>query len=577
MNTVVVAPLLVALVTAVATLLSRTHGTIQRAISLLGGIAYLAAVAALVEAAILPLGSAGTTLVYTVSNWRAPFGIVLVADPLSALLLALSAVVSLGALAYSVVYVDSFGQRLSYHSLYHFMLVGVTGSFLTGDVFNLFVWFEVMLMASYVLVVFHGGAEQTRAALNYVVLNLVGSAVMLLAIGGLYATTGTLNMADIARRLAAPETYGVNPVPVLGLAAILFAVFALKAGVVPFHFWVPAAYRAAPAPVTAMLAGVVKKVGVYAMIRLYFTVFAAATLPVDAPLIGGDSMLAFFGPVLFAMATASIVFGGVGAVCGTDLEEILAFSSISQVGFITLPLAVAATVDSAAVKAIGIAAALVYAVNHGLAKSLLFLAAGTIQDAVGTTDVARLGGIARRSPVLAAGFLLGALTLIGVPPLSGFFGKFLVFRTAAEAWALGATGAGVALAIALVGAVLTIAYYTRAWNAVFWGEPSDLVRTFIPRRGEYAPPDETDEGRDHEAATDGGQPTTEARVRRRVALVVEVGVVVALALATVGFGIGFEALYSAALAAAEAALDTQRYVDAVLGSTALLAVVGVRR
>ncbi|ELZ98430.1 Na+/H+ antiporter subunit D [Haloferax sulfurifontis] len=551
MSTLVIAPLLVALVTAILTLLTRPSDILQRTVSLLGGVAYLVAVAALFDAVILPLGGESTTLVYQVSNWAAPFGITLVADALSVFMLALTGFVSLLTLGYSVASVGSFGQRLSYHTLFHFMVVGVTGSFLTGDIFNLFVWFEVMLMSSYILVLFYSGREHTRAALNYVVLNLIGSAVMLVAIGGLYSTTGTLNMADIARRLAEPAAYDIALLPTLGLSAVLFSVFALKAGLAPFQFWVPAAYRAAPSPVTAMLAGVVKKVGVYAIVRLYFTVFAAASIDIGFLGITGDSFLGFFGPVMFAMAAVSIVLGGIGAVGRDDVDGILAYSSISQVGFIVLPLAVAATAPSEAVRALGVTAALVYAFNHGIAKSLLFLASGTLKDAVGSDRLSDLGGLADRAPVLAAGFLLGALTLIGVPPLSGFFGKYLVFQAAAEAFAAGAAGAGLALAVALAGAILTIAYYTRAWNAVFWGRPSDLVDAALPERWAV--------GTGDVAMTDGGDDGL-----KRLELTAQVTVVVALAVAAIGFGIGFEALFGAADAAAHAALDTNGYVDAVM-------------
>ncbi|MFB6156889.1 MAG: complex I subunit 5 family protein, partial [Haloferacaceae archaeon] len=350
--------------------------------------------------------------------------------------------------------------------------------------------------------------------------------------------------------------YGVAVLPTLGLGAVLFAVFALKAGLVPFHFWVPDAYRAAPAPVTAVLAGVVKKVGVYAVVRLYFTVFAAATVPVSLPGLAGDSPLAYIGPVLFVLAAASVVLGGVGAVGRDDLGGLLAFSSISQVGFIVLPLAVAATVP--AVRTLGVAAALVYAFNHGLAKSMLFLAAGTVRSAVGSTRFADLGGLAGRAPVLSAGFLVGALSLVGIPPLSGFFGKLLVFDTAARAFAANAAGAGAAAALALAGAVLTIAYYTRAWNGAFWGQPSPLVEAGIPRRWTRPGPATTEGAPDDDGAPapDGGRPS-----RRRLA--VEVGVVAALAVAVVAFGLGFEAVYAAAQAGAEAAVDTGGYVDAV--------------
>ncbi|MFC4549411.1 MULTISPECIES: complex I subunit 5 family protein [Halorussus] len=519
----VIAPLLVALATAIATLLTRRFGRVQSTVSLLGGLGYLGAVAWLVSE-VDPLG-ASRVVGYQLSDWRAPFGITLVADPLSAFMLSFSAVLAVVALAFSVKYVDTFGQRVSYHPLFHFMMVGVTGSFLTGDIFNLFVWFEVMLMSSYVLVVFYSGPQHTRAALQYVVLNLVGSAVMLLAIGGLYSTTGTLNMADLARRL---QTAQVAPAPVLGLSALLFAVFALKAGLAPFQFWVPAAYRAAPAPVSAMLAGVVKKVGVYAIVRLYFTVFAGASLgglslpglsvPAD-----GSSLLAFYGPILFVMATASIFVGGLGAIGRDDIDGLLAYSSIGQVGFIVLPLAIAATATSPEVRALGVAAALVYALNHGFAKGLLFLASGAVYDTVGTTEFPDLGGLAETAPVLSASFFVGALALIGIPPLSGFFGKLLVFDAAASA------GSTLALAVALAGAILTIAYFSRAWNRGFWGEPSLLVQ--------------------HGEST--------------ASLVVAVAV---LAVAIVAFGIGFDVVMRAAESGAHAALDRQAYIDAVLQS-----------
>jgi multicomponent Na+:H+ antiporter subunit D len=514
----VVAPMLVVLVTGVLTLLARRHRRAKLGLSLTGSVAYLVAVAALVREVM-----ASGVLVYQLSGWDAPFGITLVADALSAFMLALAALVALPALAFAVRYVDEYGQRVSFHPLFHFMLVGVTGAFLTGDVFNLFVWFEVMLMASYVLVVFYGGPRHTRAALRYVVLNLVASAFMLLSIGGLYATTGTLNMADMASRLQAAGTPGAaiaDPAPVLGLATVLLAVFALKAGLVPFQFWVPAAYRAAPAPVSAVLAGVVKKVGVYAIIRLSFTIFGVGSLSGDLALPGfaGESFLAYFGPVLFVMAVASILFGGLGALARDDVDELLAYSSIGQVGFIVLPLAVGVAVGG--VRELAIAAALVYSLNHAAAKGLLFLVSGAIYDAVGTIDLRQLGGLVESSPALSGGFFVGALTLIGIPPLSGFFGKLLVFDTAARA------GADGALAVALVGAVLTIAYLSRAWNRGFWGDPAAAV--------------------------------SEARPTRTL-----VGIVLFLGLVVVAIGVGFDPVYEAAADAARAAVETDAYIEAV--------------
>ncbi|MFB6139531.1 MAG: complex I subunit 5 family protein [Halosimplex sp.] len=519
----VIAPMLVALGTAIATLATRPYDRLQRALSLVGIGAYAVAVAALTDRVL-----AGGIETYQLSAWPAPFGITLVADALSVFMLSLAALVTVALLLFSVAYVDDQGQRVSYHPLFHFMLLGVSGAFLTGDVFNLFVWFEVMLMPSYVFVVFYSGPRHTAAALQYTVLNLVGSALMLVAIGGLYATTGTLNMADVARRLAAPAEFGIDPGPVLGLSAILFIVFALKAGIVPFQFWVPPAYRSAPAPISAFLAGVTKKVGVYAIVRLYFTVFAVGAVDggLGLPGFAGGSFLAFFGPVLFAMALASMLVGGVGAVSRGTLDDVFAYSSIGQVGFIVLPLAVVATVDDPAIRTLGVVAALVYALNHAVAKSLLFLVSGAVHEATGTIELDRLGGLTTRFPVLSGAFFVGSLALVGIPPLSGFFGKLLVFDTGGRALAAGAPGAGLALAGALVGAIFTIAYVSRAWVRGFWGEVPPVVE----------------------------------RAERPVALV---AVVAALALVIVAIGVGFDPVYDFAREAARAALDTNGYVDAV--------------
>ena len=607
MSTLVVLPVLVALATAVATLLVRKVRP-QRVVSLLGALGYTGATLAVFERVVVS-GGADTVLAYYVGDWPAPFGITLVADALSASMLALAGLVALPAVAFAVVYVRPDGQRLAFHPLTHFMLAGVTGSFLTGDLFNLFVWFEVMLMASYILVVFYSGPQETRAGFAYVVLNLVGSAVMLVAIGGIYATVGTLNMADISRRLANPVAFDVAVGPTLGLAALLLAVFALKAGLVPFHFWVPGAYRAAPAPVTALLAAVVKKVAVYAIIRLFYTVFAAAEYT-------GGSAFGYVGPVLLVMAGASVLYGGIAAVGSRNVEETLSFSSIAQIGFIVLPLGVAMTVGAVpgdlpggTLATLAIAAALVYSFTHGLAKAALFLIAGTLTSAVGTTRFRELGGLARRTPIAATAFLLAGLALIGIPPVIGFFGKLLVFRVGVVAGSLSAgAGGGVvsrgpvggagavavgwaSVAVALVGAILTIAYVTRAWNETFWGEAPEVVAVLLARRwerggagdtqsGAPAAPDGGDASVTEQAERSDGQRETDEPAPDRIrsgdagpqaatarVLAVEVTAAVVLAVALVGFGIGAEFVVDAAVTAAEAATDAAGYREAVLPDT----------
>ena len=536
-NQLVVAPMLTVLATVVTALGLRRWPRVQRAASVAGTLAYALAVGALAWSVVFAPDASGA-VAYQLGGWRAPFGISFVADALSVFMLVVTTAVAVPAVAFSVVYVDPDNQRVFYHVLFHCLLLGVTGAFLTGDLFNLFVWFEVMLMASYVLVSFYGGPQHTAAGFRYLVLNVVGGAFLLLAVGGLYAVTGTLNMADMSRRLAEPAAYGIDPAPVVGLTGLMFVTFALKAGLVPFQFWVPGAYRAAPFPVAAMLAGATKKVGMYAIIRLYFTVLAGATTPLGGlagepslALFAGESPLAFFAPVLVAAGVASILVGGLGAVLRDTIDGTLAYSSIGQVGFIAVPVGIAAASQSAALRRLGIAAALVYALHHALAKGLLFLSAGAVRSATGTTRVTALGGLAGRAPVLAGTFFVGILSLVGIPPLAGFFGKFLVFDAAARQYAVasdnGATIAAAAAIVALLlGAVLTILYTTRVWTRSFWGGRSERVA---------------------DANVDPFQ----------------VAILVVVAVAIVVLGVGFDPVYRFAEAAAEAAVDRQAYVEAV--------------
>lgn len=462
MNQSVILPFLIILGTAVLTLLTRRWKKLQTGVSITGAISYIIAVASLATQ-VFP----DNILTYQLSNWTAPYGISFVADSLSVFMLSITAILILPALIFSLKYIDEYGHKISFQPLFHFMILGITGAFLTGDLFNLFVWFEVMLMSSYILVGFYGGKQETKATLYYVVTNLIGSAFMLVAIGGLYATTGTLNMADMANRLASPSSYGVAVGPVLGLSTILFCVFALKAGIPPFQFWVPETYKSAPAPVSAILAGAAKKVGLYAIIRLYIGVFSTANINVSILGITGNSILAFFGPLMILMAAASIIIGGLGAISRKSLDELLSYSSIGQVGFILLPIGLYSIKPELGTAAI--ATSLVYILNHAVSKGMLFLSSGAIKYGTGTDKFEELGGLMDSSTILAASFLIGALSLIGIPPLLGFFGKMLVFQTALISPLL--------LTLSLTGGLLSIIYFSKSWNQIFWGEPVELVKS----------------------------------------------------------------------------------------------------
>ncbi|WP_418280691.1 complex I subunit 5 family protein [Halorubrum sp. DTA98] len=525
METLVIAPILIALVSIVLTLVTGPWPRFQRAVSVAGTLVYTVAVGVLDWFVVLAPTAPGAAA-YQVGGWTAPFGITLVADGLSAFMLTIVAVVGTYSITFSVCYMDRETQRVYYHPLFHFLLLGATGAFLTGDLFNLFIWFEVMLMASYGFVAFYGDAEHTAAGMRYVVLNLIGSVLMLLGIGGLYATLGTLNMADMAQKLADPSA-GIDVAPVLGLSMLVFVPFALKAGLVPFQFWVPSAYRAAPLPITAMLAGAMKKVGMYAIVRFYFTVFAGTTLSVSAPGISGNSPLTYVAPVLLTVGCLSILVGGLGAISRDTLEGLLAYSSIGQVGFIAVPIGIAAATSTGSIQHLGILAGLTYALHHALTKSMLFLSTAVIRDGTGTTRLAKLGGLGARSPVFAGAFFVGSLSLIGVPPLVGFFGKFLAFETVIV-WlaSLPTPSAALVLLVLLSGAVLTLVYSTRAWMGSFWGHRTAAVET---------------------ATLD----------RRQVALVAT------LAILVIAVGVGFEPVYQFVDAAATAALDTEGYVDVV--------------
>jgi len=521
-----IVPILVALVSSTLTLVVRSWPRLQQATSILGAVAYTAAVGILVWSVVFADGAGAVA--YNVGGTTTPFGIILVADALSALMLSMTAIVTLYSITFSVSFIREANQRVYYHPLFHFLLLGVTGAFLTGDLFNLFVWFEVMLMASYVFVSFYGSDTHTAAAMRYVVLNIVGSTLMLLAIGGLYATVGTLNMADMAQRLADPAA-SVSTAPVVGLSALLFTTFALKAGLVPFQFWVPSAYRAAPMPVAATLAGATKKVGIYAIIRIYFTIFGSAAVTTNVPGIAVESPLAFLAPILLIMGIFSILVGGLGAVSQETVDGLLAYSSIGQVGFIAVPVAVAAATTSETLRHLGVLAGLIYAFHHALTKGLLFLSAAAIRDATGTTQLSKLGGLGQESSVFASVFFVGGLSLVGIPPLAGFFGKFFIFDAAATRFAdTSGIGAALVMFVLFLGAVLTIIYSTRAWVRSFWGSQT---------------------------------PTVEAGALEQP----QVFLLATLAAIVVLVGVGFDPVYRFADAAAEAAIDTDQYIDVVLG------------
>jgi multicomponent K+:H+ antiporter subunit D len=434
---IIVPVVLPAVLAAILTLAMRHHTVLQRVFSVAGCGALVA-----VALGLLAEASGGGITVYELGNWPAPFGIVLVLDRLSALMVLLTAVLALVVLLYAIG--TGWDRRgYNFHALWQFQLMGICGAFLTGDAFNLFVFFEVLLIASYGLMIHAGGARRLKAGVQYVIYNLLGSTLFLFALGTIYAVTGTLNMADLAVRAA---EIPVEDSALLRVGAmLLFLVFAVKAALLPLHFWLPNTYAEAPAPVAALFA-IMTKIGAYAILRFYTLIFGP-DLDVTANLIDD---------VLLYGALATLAVGMIGILGAQRLGRLAAFASIGSMG--TLLIAVAVFTPQST------AAALYYTIHSTLAAALLFLVVDLVRARRGALGGALVPGprMAQHG-MLAALWFGAAIATAGLPPLSGFVGKLLVLnatRDMADVWLIW----GAVLATSLV-AVLGFA---QAGSAVFW-------------------------------------------------------------------------------------------------------------
>ncbi|MDR2944335.1 MAG: NADH-quinone oxidoreductase subunit M [Methanosarcinales archaeon] len=383
------------------------------------------------------------------------YGIVLVGDMLSALLVLLTAFIGLSVLIYSFDYIEKQSLSTSYYPLYFLLLAGIFGIFLTGDLFNLFVFFEIMLLASTGLIMANeklnvtDSAHKLEAAYKYVIFGTIGSFVMLIAIVAIYASVGSLNMADLAAKIQFIAETGPIPWTIIGAALLFIVVFGSKAALVPFQFWLPDVHPTAPTPISAILSGLLIKVGVYSILRVQFLILYPAK--------------DFFLPILMFFSLITIAVGAISAMGQTDLKRVLAYSSVSQIGYILLGLSFGTTA--------AIAASVMYLVSHAISKSMLFLIAGGIIHETHTRDLRKMGGLITVLPFFSMAFLLGAMSIAGFPPMSGFISKFALFQSAVsgEFW--------LQLLIALLMAVVTIFYMFRTWIAVFWGENKGSLKT----------------------------------------------------------------------------------------------------
>ena len=434
-------------------------------------------------------------------GWPAPLGITLVADRLSAIMLALAQVMLLAVLVYAIGQPGAERNHVGFQSVYLILAAGVAASFLTGDLFNLFVAFEMMLTASYVLITLGARRDQVRAGMTYVVISLLASVLLLTALALIYSATGTVNLADLSVKMQ-----DLSPGLRTAFALFLLLIFGIKAGLFPLFFWLPDAYPTAPSAVTAVFAGLLTKVGVYAIIRTQTLLFPVDVRPQE---------------LILWIAGATMFVGVLGAIAQADVKRILSFHIVSQIGYMVMGLGLFTVA--------GIAGAIFYIIHHIVVKTTLFLTGGLIEHVGGSGRLSRLGNMVTTVPVVAVLFLVPALSLAGIPPLSGFVAKFALVSAGTESdryWLV---------AVSILVSLFTLFSMMKIWSGVFW-----------------SPADEEPDGTPHAVGRLGGP----------VLMIAPTAVLAALSLA---IALAAGPLYGLSERAAQDVLEPARYVTAVMG------------
>jgi multicomponent Na+:H+ antiporter subunit D len=494
-NQLLAVPIVVPIIGAAASILVGRSRRAQRAISVFCLVTVLAAAVA-IFVDVDRHGPAATQA----GGWRAPVGITLVADRLSALMLVVGAVMLLVVLVYAIGQPGAERGHVGFQSVYLVLTAGVSASFLTGDLFNLFVAFEMMLTASYVLMTLGGKPDQVRSGMTYVVISLVASALFVTALALLYMATGTVNMADLSLKIAE-----LSPGLRTAFATFLLVVFGIKAALFPLFFWLPDSYPTAPSPVTAIFAGLLTKVGVYAIIRTQTLLFPESTRP---------------SGLILAIAGATMVVGVLGAIAQDDVKRILSFHIVSQIGYMIMGLGLF-TVR-------GLAGALLYMTHHIVVKTALFLTGGLIEHVAGSSQLRRLGGLVRSAPIIAVLFLIPALSLAGIPPFSGFVAKFALVDAGV------ASRSYVIVGVSVLVSLLTLFSMVKIWSGAFWSPAT-------------------------EAPEHAGRPV--GRLGGPPLMVLPTVVLIAISLA---LALAAEPLYRYGERTAADLLDSSTYIDAVL-------------
>lgn len=491
-------PILVPLSTAALCMVFWARPAVQRLLSLAGSVVLMVLAGCLMSA----VQDDGIQVVQ-MGSWAAPFGITLVADPLSSLLILVAAILGFTVALYSLGDLDPVRERGGFHPVFQVLMTGVCGGLVTGDLFNLYVWFEVMLISSFVLLSLGGTREQIDGAVKYAAINLVATAALLLAVALLYGMTGTLNMADLSVKLPAVANKGA----VTSVAVLFIIAFGMKAALFPFFFWLPAAYHTPVPAVQAIFGGLLTKVGVYALVRVFTLIFV------------GDRE--WTHAILLWLAMGTMILGSLGGLAVRDLRRAWSWQVVAHIGTMVAGLALATP--------LALAGTVFYMVHDMVVKAGLFLGAGIVARlAGGETGYDRLGGLFRRLPWLCVLLFIPMAALAGFPPLSGFWGKYALVQAglSVEAYA--------AVAALLVSGLLTIWLVGRVWMEMVWKPGPD-------RHGSPAPMIEGWRG---------------------MALLLPL---VVLSLMTVSFGVKPEGLLNISTRSAANLVDPRDYVEAVLG------------
>ncbi len=498
---IVLYPIIMQLLLAILMLFSWGSIRVQKVISVTGSIFSL-----LIAVWLFTTVWNNGTLTIQAGNWEAPFGIAFVADTFAATLILLTGISGLAVSVFSVGTILKARLKFGFLPVLHFLLLGINGAFLTGDIFNLFVWFEIIIISSFVLITLGSEKKQLEGAVKYFTLNIFASVIFLTAVAVLYGLTGSLNMADLSLKIAAIENRGL-----VEITAILFLIgFGIKAAIFPLYFWLPASYHTPPPAVSAVFGGLLTKVGVYALIRVFTLIFV------------GD---AFLETIILVIAGLTLFAGAIGALVQNNIAKMFSYLIICHIGYMILGLGLYTEA--------ALAGAIFYLIHDIIVKTNLFMVSGLIYRIKGTFSMRDLGGIYAKYPLLSLLMIIPFFSLVGIPPLSGFWPKLALISESFKIenyWLIAAV---------LFGTFITMFVMARMWSEVFWKEGVKLPRLQNFRYFDIL------------------------KIEKKIQIVAPI---VFLALISLYIGFGAEHIQQLSLRVGNELMNNHLYIEAVLGS-----------